>query len=92
MIEKKVIIHSSIISEELAESLKQVKFLHWDDSGHTRTRPAEYGFTIMPTPIKDGPEPENIDSEDNRPIIAWWFICIVPDDFLPPEGVTVENA
>jgi len=92
MIEKKVIINSPIISEELAENLKQVKFLHWDDSSHTRTRPAKYGFTIMPTPIKDGPELENIESEDNRPTIGWWFICIVPDDFLPPEGVTVENV
>jgi hypothetical protein len=92
MIEKKVIINSPTISEELDEILKAVKFLHWDDSGHTRTRPAEFGYTIMPMPIKDGPEPEDPFAEDLRPVIGWWFICIVPEDFLPPEGVTLENV
>ena len=90
MKEKKIIINSAEVSEELVEFFKSINFQHWDNSDHTVTRDAKYGYTIVPAPIKNGNEPTP-EEQDNREIIGWQFICLVPDDFVAPEGVLIEE-
>ena len=91
MKEKKIIINSPEVSEELVEFFKSINFQHWDNSDHTVTRDAKYGYTIVPGPIKNGEAPTEQDQQDTREIIGWQFICLVPDDFVAPEGVLIEE-
>jgi hypothetical protein len=90
MKEKKIIINSPEVSEELVEFFKSINFQHWDNSDHTVTRDAKYGYTIVPGAIKNGDQPAP-EEQDNREIIGWQFICLVPDDFVAPEGVSIEE-
>jgi hypothetical protein len=91
MNEQTITINSSQVSRELVELFEATNFQHWDDTEHTRTRDAVYGQTIIPTPIKDGAEPAE-GEEDTRETVGWKFSCIVPEDFVAPEGVTIDEA
>jgi hypothetical protein len=89
MNEQTITINSQQINKELVELFQATNFQHWDDTGHTRTRDGVYGQTITPTPIKQGQEPSE-GEEDTREIIGWKFSCIIPEDFVAPEGVTIQ--
>ena len=91
MKEKTITINSPVINEELARFFKNTNFQHWDDTAHTMTRDARYGYTIMPTPIKNGEEPVE-PKKDTREIVGWYFECLAPEDFVAPEGVTIDEA
>ncbi len=55
---------------------------HWDESEQTRRRQASlFDGTIVPTPIKDGPEPADF-AVDTRPVVALQISCGWPEAFL----------
>jgi hypothetical protein len=89
MREQTITINSPVVSEELVEFFKGINFQHWNDIDHTTTRDARYGYTIIPTPIKIGNAPTDL-VEDTRETVGWHFVCLVPEDFIAPKGVTIS--
>jgi hypothetical protein len=86
-----ITINSPVVSEELVKFFKGINFQHWNDTDHTATRDARYGYTIIPTPIKIGDAPADL-IKDTRKIVGWYFDCLVPEDFVAPQGVTISGT
>jgi hypothetical protein len=91
MREQTITINSPVVSKELVEFFEGINFQHWNDTDHTTTRDARYGYTIIPTPIKTGDAPVDLE-EDTREVVGWCFDCLVPEDFVAPKGVTISGT
>jgi hypothetical protein len=86
-----ITINSPVVSKKLVEFFEGINFQHWNDTDHTATRDARYGYTIIPTPIKIGNAPADL-VEDTRETVGWFFDCLVPEDFVAPKGVTISRT
>jgi hypothetical protein len=53
----------------------------WDQSDHSKTRPMEWGITLVPTPVYENPE--DIDT-----FLYYEWKAILPDNVNLPDWIT----